>query len=317
MKKSEKCEAILVALALMFTNAVARAEEAGWAGHAAGGMDFAADQGGTRQVNRGALATSTSKAAANKVSVWELSYSLPVNDQGSWGLRTDFELGRRQVAGPGLQAGRALRWETQPKADMGAMGSWLASERLELHGAYFRARRFNDLPVDLGGTSGATALSPINDAPASQLMGGISWSTPDHLNLTAEAWYDGSAPSDGYWGSWMARPEAIRSVLTQPGLAPTAYAIGRSTTRAGIDTQSLRRTNLVVRSSWRVEGWEPGVDVIYTPNDGGLMTTAKVMWQRQGLRIDAGARFFGGKQNSLYALVPIDRVVYVGAALHF
>ena len=316
MKKSGKCEAILAALALMFTGASAKAEELGWGVHATVG-EVRADQGGMRQVSRGAIATSTSKAAADEVSVWELSYSLPVNDQGRWGLTTDLDLGRRRVAGPGLQAGRALRWETQPKTDMGALGSWLASERLEFHGAYFRARRFNDLTGDLGGTSGSTALYQTSDASASQLLGGIRWAARDHLNLTAEAWYDGSAPSDAFWGSWIGKPEAIRSVLAQPGWAPTAYAIGRATTRAGIDTQSLRRTNMVVRSSWRIEGWEPGVDVIYTPMDGGLMTTAKVVWQRQGLRIDAGARFFGGRQNSLYALVPVDRVVYVGAALHF
>ncbi len=154
---------------------------------------------------------------------------------------------------------------------------------------------------------------------ANQLLGGVSWTSRRDVHVLAEVWYDGAAPWAGFWEQVTSKQDVVRRLFSQPGTAMMSYGISRSSADelVGTSIASVRRTNMFVRTSWRVAAWEPGVDVLYTPVDGGLVATAKVTWQGSGLRVDAGARFFGGRSSSLYAQLPSERVLYVGAQVRF
>jgi len=304
MNKRTAVGAILGALAL-FTGFGAMADGMGW-NTAAGGRN---EKPSLRWAQQG-------------------DFSLVATQLGPWTQGESRAAGVLEMRGiRGYAANSDLyligKWSSQFSASVGAVGSWAASDQLEFHGAYGRTHRFGEPPSEAVPQAGAatTGLYTISkDLPATQLLGGVRWTTRRNLSLTAEAWYDGAAPSNGFWESWLGRPDSLRGMLVLPGSAQMSYGIsGRSSIgqMIGPAPSSLRRTNLFLRTSWRFDGWEPGVDVLYTPLDGGMITTAKVIWQGERVRFDAGARFFGGRANSLYALVPWERVVYVGAAVHF
>jgi hypothetical protein len=101
--------------------------------------------------------------------------------------------------------------------------------------------------------------------------------------------------------------------------APTQAIAGNlawQTTAFNAST-NLRQTNVFARASLTQEHWQPALDVLFTPEDGGRIITASVGWQGDRVRWEGGYRAYGGADNSIIAQLPNRRVGYLAATWAF
>ncbi|MBC7956560.1 MAG: hypothetical protein H7Y33_11915, partial [Cytophagales bacterium] len=130
-------------------------------------------------------------------------------------------------------------------------------------------------------------------------------------SLMAEWWYDSTAASNAQWDAWNARnrqlaqswvpggPEGLRRGIAG-NLGWQAQAFGGT---------SLRRNNVLVRVAWDHAGWQPSLDMLYTPADRGRVITAALGWQGDRVRLDLACRVNSGPTGSVLAQLPVRRTV--------
>ena len=202
---------------------------------------------------------------------------------------------------------------------VGAAGAWVASDELELH-ASLRWLHDADTLALAPGTDGLARTDPWVAAatgPAAQALVGGTWTNAAQVGLLAEAWWDGTAPSDAQWDAWQARNRQLAGLVGGP--APAAAVAGNLAwqARAFGAAGSLRRANLFGRASWTLDRWTPALDVLFTPADRGRVLTASLGWQGDRVRADVGLRFYGGPDSALTAQLPTRRVGYVAVTWSF
>ncbi len=144
---------------------------------------------------------------------------------------------------------------------------WVASDALAVHGSLRALQR-----ADERGGSGSGGGS-------GQALVGFNWTGAARQSVIAEAWHDGSAPSDAQWRAWGNRPRAA--------LGP-----------------NLRRDNLFARLAWQPEPWLFSLDALVTPADGGTSVTAALQWQGDRWRLNAALRHLGGRNGSVIEQLP-------------
>jgi hypothetical protein len=202
---------------------------------------------------------------------------------------------------------------------VGAAAAWVASDALELH-ASLRWLRAADTLAMAPGVSGLLAANPWVDATvrhAAQALVGATWTNADQISLLAEAWWDGTAPANAPWDAWNLRNRQLAALIGTP--APVTAIAGNLAwqTSAYSAASNLRRGNLFVRASWTHAPWEPALDLLATPADGGRVLTAALGWQGDRVRIDAGWRQYGGPGAAVLPQLPTRRVGYVAATWAF
>jgi hypothetical protein len=115
-----------------------------------------------------------------------------------------------------------------------------------------------------------------------QALAGLTWTNAEQVSVIAEAWHDGSVPRRG-------DPRA----------------------------SNVRQDSVFLRVSWQHEGWTPALDLLCTPQDAGHTATASLAWQGDRLKLEGGARFYGGPSTSLIARAPQRRTAYLLASYAF
>jgi len=210
------------------------------------------------------------------------------------------------------------RWGVRTGASAGAAVAWVAGESLELHASARYIMRADTLAIDPA-VNGLVATNPWQAASAAhtgQALIGGTWTNAQQISLLAEAWWDGTAPSNSQWDAWNARNGRLLSLA---GVAPAAAVAGNLAWQASAfgASSNLRRTNLFARLSWQYDKWQPALDVLYTPADAGRIVTASLGWQGDRVRIDAGARVYDGPARAVLAQVPTRRIVYVAGTWTF
>ncbi len=205
-------------------------------------------------------------------------------------------------------------------ASIGGAFSWVLTDSIELHASYRRVGRYN-LKALIAPVDGLARLSPyatVRMGSTDQALIGMTWTNESKLSLIAEAWFDGTAPSDASWNVWSRRNDTIRQLSGRGGLGAGSAIAGNLGWQAGqLSATPLRRTQLFLRTSWTYERWEPALDFLYSPADRGLVITLGVGWKSDKARLDVGARAFGGAKNALYAQVPYRSVIYLGLTTFF
>jgi hypothetical protein len=211
------------------------------------------------------------------------------------------------------------RWGVRTGASAGAALAWVAGDSLELHASARYIVRADTLAIDPAAGVGLVSANPWQPASVSHtgqaLLGG-TWTNEQQISLLAEAWWDGTAPSDSQWDAWNARNGRLMSLA---GVAPAGAVAGNLAWQASAfgAASNLRRTNLFARLGWQYDKWQPAIDMLYTPADAGRIVTTSIGWQGDRVRIDAGARVYGGPASSVLAQVPTRRIVYVAGTWTF
>ena len=209
------------------------------------------------------------------------------------------------------------RWGEHTKASVGAAFSSVIGDSLELHGSA-RAMQHSDVWRMSSSASPLAGSNPWRlqrgDASAQVLLGG-SWTGESKLSVMMEAWWDGSALSNSQWRDWQARNAAVLSLT---GRAPSAVVAGNLAWQTqAFNNGSLRRRNLYARLAWDHEGWQPAIDTLWTPGDGGRISSASLGWSGNRWRVDGGVRVYGGNRNSVIAQLPTRRLGYLAATYSF
>ncbi|MED5618412.1 hypothetical protein [Ideonella sp. BN130291] len=213
------------------------------------------------------------------------------------------------------------RWGEHTHASVGLAAAWVATESLEWHASWRWATAHDGWRYGGPGAAAPATANPWHVATLSAaqlLLVGFTWTNADQWSVLAEAWHDGSAPGNADWRAWQARTESLAAAGTAaPEPWHTAYAANLAWQATPWDAQNLRRDNLFLRLSWQHGAWQPAVDLLLTPTDGGRVLTAALAWQGDRLRLEAGVRAYGGPADALLAQLPLRRTAYLLASHAF
>jgi hypothetical protein len=202
---------------------------------------------------------------------------------------------------------------------VGAAASWVASDALELH-ASLRGYQHADSSVSTIKGNGLASSNPwranLSDAGQQVLIGG-TWTSESQISLLVEAWHDDTALTDAQWNAWTARNLALPVWLARG--VPAAAVAGNLAWqgKAFSVANSLRQDNLFARLSWQWDRWQTALDVLYTPADQGLITTASLVWTGEHVKVEAGLRAHGGPDSAVLRQLPVQRQGYVVATWAF
>lgn len=212
------------------------------------------------------------------------------------------------------------RYGAQNGTSLGAAVAWVATEALEIHasGRYLR----HNPGLVMGAASALLQRSspwqPQMQANLTQALLGASWTTEGQHSLLLEAWWDGTAPSGKQWQEWGRRNRALAaSIPVLPQFQhELAYNIAwQSQLLSG--AANLRRQNVFARWSWQRGAWQPALDLLWTPEDGGRIVTATLVWQGDQVKLDAGIRAYAGSSASVIRQLPVAKMAYVAATWSF
>lgn len=217
-----------------------------------------------------------------------------------------------------------LRVGRRNRLEAGASFSSVVGEGLEWHASLLQQARYEKTANTLIGRPGLplSATDPFVTQTYRQgrkALLGATWTDESGISLLGEAWYDGSAYSADAWraAADLARRQA--ALLGLPGIPESAVRGNLAYGTRAFEHPNLLKKNLLLRLSHRTEGesFEPAIDMLYTPEDGGRVITASLGYEADRYRIDAGLRMYGGRADSAYRLLPEKRVAYLALQLAF
>ena len=213
------------------------------------------------------------------------------------------------------------RWGRRTGGSVGAAVSWVASDALELHASARHFAHFDALAsADTAsaappGTALRTAnpWQPTLGGAGQQVLVGGTWTHESQLSLLAEAWYDGTALSKAQWQQWATRNQGLPAwgTLGVPANAVAGNLAWQGSAFSATATGSLHRQNLYARLSWTHEAWQPALDVLYHPADGGRMLTASLVWQGDLVKLEGGLRVNAGPAKAVVRQLPVQKQAYV------
>lgn len=82
------------------------------------------------------------------------------------------------------------------------------------------------------------------------------------------------------------------------------------------DTAASRR-NTLLRLAWEYEGWQPSLDWLRHPGDGGNLWTAALLWKGDRVQVQGGLRLNSGPVEALLMQMPVKRQLYVAGTWSF
>lgn len=211
------------------------------------------------------------------------------------------------------------RYGRDSGTSLGAAAAWVVGDALELHASVRYLQHSTGYSLNQGELSARAApWQTQRQDQVSQLLLGGSWTTENQFSLILEAWWDGTAQSAAQWRAWSARNRALRAAITAlPQYRRELSGQLLWQTRPLSAAANLQRRNLYARASWQSGAWQPALDILWTPQDGGRVLSAALGWQGDRLRIDGGLRRYGGPSGAVLAQLPDAGIAYVSATWAF
>lgn len=212
------------------------------------------------------------------------------------------------------------QYATSSGGSVGAAAAWVASDALELHASARYVRRSSGLELEAASTLLPTRSPwhPQMQNNVVQALLGASWTSETQQNVLLEAWWDGAAPAAAQWKQWNQRNRAL--TVAASALPQWRQAIAYNLAwQSGFmsASENLQRTNLFARWSWQSGAWQPALDLLWTPQDGGRVWTAALAWQGDQLRVNGGGRLYGGPDQAVLSQLPLKRQLYLAATWAF
>ncbi|MFZ6814127.1 hypothetical protein ACO0K3_06635 [Undibacterium sp. Rencai35W] len=206
------------------------------------------------------------------------------------------------------------------RGSVGAAAAWVATEALELHASlrYLQRSPVSTIETENSLIQHSSPWSSGVKKHAGQALLGGTWTSEDQHSFLLEAWWDGTALSGQQWRAWTRKNQQLRnSVNTLPQLShEIAYNLAWQSQPLSTSA-NLRRNNVFARWSWQTSTWQPAIDLLWTPEDGGRITTASLGWQGDQWRIDGGFRQYGGPSTAVLAQLPARQTAYASASWSF
>jgi len=211
------------------------------------------------------------------------------------------------------------RWGAHTGSSLGLAAAWVASDALELH-ASVRALQHADSRSQSVSADTLVSRNLWQDqqsAATGQALVGASWTHAQQVSLLAEAWWYGSTPSAAQWRAWSARNQTLAKLPAQ-GAPASAVAANLAWQAAALaDSGNLQRSNVYLRLSWEHENWQPSLDLLYHPADGGQLWTAALLWKGDRVRLQGGIRVSAGGSTTVFGQLPTSRQGYLSGTWLF
>jgi hypothetical protein len=202
---------------------------------------------------------------------------------------------------------------------VGAALAWVATDAVELHASARYLQRADTKAMTAGQNLLLLQnpwLASTTSSTALALVGG-TWTHTSQLSVLLEAWWDGTALSPDQWTRWRQRNQSLQQLAT--GGAPLGAVAGNLAWQSGAFglSSSLHRSNVYTRISWDVDAWQPSIDLLYHPADGGLMVTAALLWKGDRMQVQSGLRVNTGPDDATMMQIPLRRQAYLQASWAF
>jgi hypothetical protein len=249
-------------------------------------------------------------------SAWMLIYTNP--GQGKAGMaKNDESVALKYYLRNGATDWHVVaRLSERHHVETGAGISTVPLENLEVHGSLLYQQRYEQMYNSLIGFAGMPLsnsdpmLLHVKDHGVKALIG-FTLTFESGFSLLGEAWYDAAAYSAAEWRN-------VRDLVTRQAAlldqGPPAGAVSGNIAYSlrYFDRPNLVKENLLLHLSHRREGekWEPALDALCTPADGGLVVTASIAYFGNNFRVDSGVRQYGGARGSAYRMLPDERIIY-------
>ena len=208
----------------------------------------------------------------------------------------------------------------QSGTSVGVALAWVATDALELHASarYLQRNTARQTAGNLPPSQKNSAWLAQTQTAIAQVLLGATWTTDEQHSFLLEAWWDGTALSAEKWRQWsqgnsflieraLGRPNNQRQLGYQLALQSQALS----------SASNLQQQNVFARWSWQTSTWQPSVDILWTPQDGGRVVTAAIGWQGDRWHLDGGVRFFGGPNPAVLAQLPSRGAAYLSSTWSF
>jgi hypothetical protein len=243
--------------------------------------------------------------------------SIDIADEQAFAARVYHRIG-------GLDLHGFARYGQENGASLGAAAAWVATDEMELHASLRYLRKNTGLRMGTENSNTNNLIrrsSPWQNATqnnAVQAMFGVNYTTESQHSFFLETWWDGTAMSDKQWQQWNMRNQNLRNSITYLPQLQKEIGYNLAWQNQALTTSgNLRRKNVFVRWSWQDNGWQPAVDLLWTPEDNGRITTASLGWQGDRISINGGIRVYGGPNKAVMAQLPDSKTAYISATWAF
>ncbi|MBI3525102.1 MAG: hypothetical protein HY066_11415 [Betaproteobacteria bacterium] len=217
-----------------------------------------------------------------------------------------------------------LRFSQRYRLEAGIAFSSVVADGLEWHGSLLQQTQYEKSANTLASRPGPplSATDPYLTQTLRQgrkTLLGATWTGESGVSLLVESWYDRNAYSAAEWRAAASLAQRQAALLGNPHIPETAVLGSLAYGTRDFARPNLLKKNLLLRLSQRSESdsFEPAIDMLYTPEDGGRVVTASLGFDANNTRVDAGLRVYGGRAGSAYRLLPEKRVAYLALQVAF
>lgn len=238
------------------------------------------------------------------------------NDEGYQSGGTEYALRYFSlVNGWDLQG--VVHWRDDVDYEGGAGFAKTVNEKLAVHGSALFQRRYQKWINRLTEQSGVPLASTdpleqrVFDSGLKGLVG-LTYTWPSGHSLLFEYWYDDAGYSAEEWLR-LRELTSMQKDLLVSGLATSSIVNANIAASSRVLTQpNPMQENLLLRWYFdKGEGSVPAVDVLYTPQDGGMVFTAAIAKEIGArYRLEYGLRRYGGENDSMSRALPFKYLVY-------
>ncbi|WP_432463773.1 hypothetical protein [Agarivorans sp. QJM3NY_33] len=181
-------------------------------------------------------------------------------------------------------------------------GSWITTlgDAWELHAESRYQQYYSQMMsrLDFPPLDRQAAIIEQQFANAWQTLFGMTWTNLVGDNLIIEYWFDNRALSLRQW-------RAVTQLSRDLQVLGSQFDPLRLSQAAVFQGNNLVQHNLLLHWHRDLTDWQPALDLLFSPSDGGLISTAKINYEfSQGWTLGAQLRYLGGKNDAVYQLLP-------------
>ncbi len=240
---------------------------------------------------------------------WTIVYANPLRGKDNDPRLDESGAGRMFLTLGNLDLQGVVRFNERNRYEAGAGFARVIGDAWQVHGEALYLNRYERQINPLAGQAGPllARIDPIATETGDtglQALLGVTNSYAGGITWSLEIWYDDEAYTAGEWADLIDLIRRQRALLGKPGVPRNAVLGNVGFSSVYFDSRNLVRENAFVRVSYTGERWEPALEGLFTPTDGGWAATARLSYQGDRFRFQARLRRFGGAEGSAYRALP-------------
>ncbi len=148
---------------------------------------------------------------------------------------------------------------------------------------------------------------------------GFTWTFQSRISIIGEAWHDCTAHTHAEWAAMRDLTKLQQSLLSS--LLPPEQSATENQIQGNqryFSGSNLLQNSVFARLSYEGEKTVPYIDLLVTPDDGGIVISASVSHEaRQNISLFTSARYFTGRSGSAFKQLSDQAIIYLGFRAEF